>query len=293
MRSLSFLGCLCHTEPRSAKGHMTPIPSSITGSKISRTGRVTALFGLLAMIVVFAPLAGCVRKSELPVTLSFRNVRAVVVRGDTTSGQSRITRSEWDQIWPVVIRHHKVNNRMAMKPSFDAGPPTMDSIAGVEVRDYTANIVVDSFSGLSKLHRSLESLQGQPIAPGRRLQLSLSEVSLGFSGNFISARRTEMLQGRTLPGATVVLYDRDPDRPRIVRADESGQWMVPIVTTPSQRSVVGYSVPPGVRDRPETRRYFRIDLTTNIGEDIDERRFNSEIDAMRGGMGAFINRITN
>jgi hypothetical protein len=55
---------------------------------------------------------------------------------------------------------------------------------------------------------------------------------------------------------------------------------------------VGYSVPPGVRDRPETRRYFRIDLRTNTGEDIDERRFNSEIDAMRGGVGGFINRIT-
>lgn len=245
------------------------------------------------MIVVLAPLGGCVRKSELPVTLSFRNVRAVVVRGDSTGGQNRVTRSEWDQIWPVVIRHHKVSNQMAMKPSFDAGPPTMDSIAGVEVRDYTANIVVDSFTGLSKLHQSLEALQGQPIAPGRRLQLSLSEVTLGFSGNFISARRTEMLQGQTLPGATVVLYDRDPDRPRIVRANESGQWTAPIVTTPGQRSVVGYSVPPGVRDRPETRRYFRIDLTTNVGEDIDERRFNSEIDAMRGGMGSFINRITN
>ncbi|MEQ8317089.1 MAG: hypothetical protein RIE77_14545 [Phycisphaerales bacterium] len=272
---------------------MTLTQSSFTAREINRPRCVTILFGILAMLLVFAPLAGCVRKSELPVTLNFRNVRAVVVQGDATGGRSRVTRSEWDQIWPVVIRHHKVSNRMAMKPSFDAGPPTMDSLAGVEVRDYTANIVVDSFTGLSKLHKSLEALQGQPIAPGRRLQLSLSEVSLGFSGNFISARRTEMLQGQTLPGATVVLYDRDPDRPRIVRADEGGQWMVPIVTTPSQRSVVGYSVPPGVRDRPETRRYFRIDLTTNIGEDIDERRFNSEIDAMRGGMSGFINRITN
>lgn len=271
---------------------MSPMPSTIPGPKINRADLVRIMIGVLLGLWV-AAATGCARRSELPVTLSFRNVRAVVVQGDSTDGRSRITRSEWDQIWPVVIRHHKVSNRMAMKPSFDAGPPTMDSIAGVEVRDYTANIVVDSFSGLSKLHKSLESLQGQPIAPGRRLQLSLSEVSLGFSGNFISARRTEMLQGRTLPGATVVLYDRDPDRPRIVRADESGQWMAPIVTTPNQRSVVGYSVPPGVRDRPETRRYFRIDLGTNIGEDIDERRFNSEIDAMRGGMGAFINRITN
>lgn len=268
------------------------MPSSICGSQISLAGFVRVLLAILVAGLWMASATGCARKSELPVTLSFRNVRAVVVQGDSTGGRARVTRSEWDQIWPVVIRHHKVSNRMAMKPSFDAGQPTMDSIAGVEVRDYTANIVVDSFSGLSKLHRSLEELQGQPIAPGRRLQLSLSDVSLGFSGNFISARRTEMLQGRTLPGATVVLYDRDPDSPRIVRADETGEWMAPIVTTPSQRSVVGYSVPPGVRDRPETRRYFRIDLRTNIGEDIDERRFNNEIEAMRGGMGAFINRIT-
>lgn len=271
---------------------MLLMPSSNSAPGMSRDSAIRlTLFVLMAALWIGAA-SGCVRRSELPVTLSFRNVRAVVVQGDSAGGQNRVTRSEWDQIWPVVIRHHKVSNRMAMKPSFDAGPPTMDSIAGVEVRDYTANIVVDSFSGLSKLHRSLEQLQGQPIAPGRRLQLSLSDVSLGFSGNFISARRTEMLQGRTLPGATVVLYDRDPDRPRIVRANESGEWMVPIVTSPSQRSVVGYSVPPGVRDRPETRRYFRIDLTTNIGEDIDERRFNSEIDAMRGGVGGLINRIT-
>lgn len=268
------------------------MPSSNSTPEMSRQAvlRAIVLAAVASMWLVSA--TGCVRRSELPVTLNFRNVRAVVVQGDSTSGQARVTRSEWDQIWPVVIRHHKVSNRMAMKPSFDAGPPTMDSIAGVEVRDYTASIVVDSFSGLSQLHKSLESLQGQPIAPGRSLQLSLSDVSLGFSGNFISARRTEMLQGRTLPGATVVLYDRDPDRPRIVRANESGEWMIPIVTSPGQRSVVGYSVPPGVRDRPETRRYFRIDLNTNIGEDIDERRFNSEIDAMRGGVGGLINRIT-
>lgn len=271
---------------------MSSTPSSISTFQINSAGFVRVLLAILVTGLWLVSATGCMRKSELPVTLSFRNVRAVVVQGDSTGGRARVTRSEWDQIWPVVIRHHKVSNRMAMKPSFDAGPPTMDSIAGVEVRDYTANIVVDSFSGLSKLHRSLEELQGQPIAPGRRLQLSLSDVSLGFSGNFISARRTEMLQGRTLPGATVVLYDRDPDQPRIVRADETGEWMAPIVTTPSQRSVVGYSVPPGVRDRPETRRYFRIDLRTNIGEDIDERRFNNEIEAMRGGMGAFINRIT-
>ena len=271
---------------------MSLVRSSISVCRINPPAIIrVVVIGFLLMGWACSAL-GCARRSELPVTLSFRNVRAVVVQGDSTEGRSRFTRSEWDQIWPVVIRHHKVSNRMAMKPSFDAGPPTTDSIAGVEVRDYTATIVVDSFSGLSKLHRSLESLQGQPIAPGRRLQLSLSDVSLGFSGNFISARRTEMLQGRTLAGATVVLYDRDPDRPRVVRADENGEWMIPIVTSPSQRSVVGYSVPPGVRDRPETRRYFRIDLTTNIGEDIDERRFNSEIDAMRGGVGGFINRIT-
>ncbi|GIW73881.1 MAG: hypothetical protein KatS3mg103_0403 [Phycisphaerales bacterium] len=248
--------------------------------------------GVLALALVCCLVLGCAHRSELPVTLTFRNVRAVVVQGESSAGSPRVTRSEWDQIWPVVVSHHKVGNRMAMKPSFDAGPPTMDAIAGVEVRDYTASIVVDGFSGLSKLHRSLESLKGQPIAPGRRLQLSLSEVALGFSGNFISARRTEMLQGRTLPGATVVLYDRDPDRPRIIRADANGQWMIPIVTSPGQRSVVGYSVPPGVRDRPETRRYFRIDLNTNVGEDIDQRRFNSEIDAMRGGVSGLINRIT-
>lgn len=266
--------------------------SSISASQISPGSgwRSFSILGLLALWVVVS--TGCTRRAELPVTLSFRNVRAVVVQGDSADGRSRVTRSEWDQIWPVVIRHHKVGNRMAVKPSFDAGPPTTDSIAGVEVRDYTASIVVDSFSGLSKLHRSLEQLQGQPIAPGRRLQLSLSDVSLGFSGNFISARRTEMLQGRTLAGATVVLYDRDPDRPRVVRANENGEWTIPIVTSPGQRSVVGYSVPPGVRDRPQTRRYFRIDLNTNIGEDIDERRFNSEIESMRGGVGSFINRIT-
>ncbi|MGD1915855.1 MAG: hypothetical protein ACFCBV_06690 [Phycisphaerales bacterium] len=267
---------------------ISPIASRAGWLRVPRPVLVLAL--LLGSLLVCA--SGCARRSELPVTLSFRNVRAVVVAGESTEGRTRFTRSEWDQIWPVVIRHHKVSNRLAMKPTFDAGPPTTDSIAGVEVRDYTATIVVDSFTGLSKLHRSLESLQGQPIAPGRRLQLSLSDVSLGFSGNFISARRTEMLQGRTLAGATVVLYDRDADRPRIVRADENGEWMVPIITSPGQRSVVGYSVPPGVRDRPETRRYFRIDLTTNIGEDIDQRRFNSEIDAMRGGMSGFINRIT-
>lgn len=236
--------------------------------------------------------AGCARRSELPVTLNFRNVRAVEMLGATEGTTAPRSSSEWDRIWPVILQHHKVNNRLALKPQFDAGPPTMDGMAGVEVRDYTATIVVDSFSGLGQLHNSLERLQGEMFAPGRRLQISLSEVSLGFSGNFISARRTEMLQGRTLPAATVVLYDRDPERPRVVRANENGEWMAPIATSPGQRSVVGYSVPPGVRDRPETRRYFRIDLATNLGEDIDERRFNSEIDAMRGGMSSIINRIT-
>lgn len=235
---------------------------------------------------------GCARRSELPITLNFRNVRAVELAGATDGASAPRSSSEWDRIWPVILQHHKVSNRMAMKPQYDAGPATMDSMAGVEVRDYTATIVVEGFSSLGRLHASLEKLQGETFAPGRRLQVSLSEVSLGFSGNFISARRTEMLQGRTLPAATVVLYDRDPERPRVVRADENGEWMAPINTSPNQRSVVGYSVPPGVRDRPETRRYFRIDLATNLGEDIDERRFNSEIDAMRGGMSGFINRIT-
>lgn len=268
---------------------------TIGSSKLARgiTRRHPIRFWLVAVWTLSLLATGCARRSELPVTLNFRNVRSVEMLGATDSSSApRRSSSEWDRIWPVILQHHKVSNRLALKPQFDAGPPTMDGMAGVEVRDYSATIVVDSFSGLGKLHAGLERLQGESFAPGRRLQISLSEVSLGFSGNFISARRTEMLQGRTLPAATVVLYDRDPDRPRVVRADENGEWTAPIATSPGQRSVVGYSVPPGVRDRPETRRYFRIDLATNLGEDIDERRFNSEIESLRGGMSGLINRIT-
>ncbi|MEO1008952.1 MAG: hypothetical protein AAFX79_10310 [Planctomycetota bacterium] len=270
------------------------VPSSIRAATARAIGLaglrgpVVRMAALVLAIVAAAALPGCARRAELPVTLQFNNVRSVVLPG-SVGGE---TRGEWDQIWPTVIGHHKVRNRLDLRPTFESTDPVVDQIAGVEVRDYTATIVVDGFQSLPALHRDLDKLQGTEIAPGRRLQISLSDVSLGFSGNFISARRTETVQGRSLPGATVVLYDRDADSPRVVRADGSGAWVAPVETSPGQRAIVGYSVPPGARDRPETRRHFRIDLATNIAEDINERRFNNEIDSMRGGVGGFVARIT-
>jgi len=245
----------------------------------------------LAVLSLFV-LSACVRPAELPVTLEFRNVRRIgpegvaAVRagaessraeaggGESAGGAERGgAADEWARIWPVVRKHHLAPNRLGLEAAYQAGEEAYDEIAGVGVRDYRARIVVGRFASLDALRRELGSLRGQPLAPGRRLQVSLADVTLGFTGNFISARRTEFVEGRSLPRAAIYLFDRGPERPRRVVADASGAWRAPVETRPGQRTIAGYSVPPGSRNRSATRRYFMIDLRTNVGEDISQERF--------------------
>lgn len=200
---------------------------------------------------------------QVRVMLNFDNVRSF------TQGRARGA-SEWDLVDPIARRYHVRSNiygseYKATHTPRPGGPP------GVELADYTVDLVVQDFSELAKMDREIRDLDGRPVGPlGERMQLASVHAGLAYRGGFVQAALEITVRGQVDPGSVVFIFD-ETQTLRQAEVAANGAWSLRVGVAEGRRYIYGYASNAAA---PGVRRCFRVDIFSRRQQELAADQFD-------------------
>ena len=168
---------------------------------------------------------------------------------------------EWAQI-------RKILNARAAKPVASEIVGST-SEGGITISAYRVTAVLPSLRDVDLVQADLEELAAARVE-GSRIQFSLASLGATYRSNVVSATVIITISGIASAGNTIRLY-QNPGMPVVeTKADTWGVWSSKLSIVPQTKWVYGISVDRSPNIPP---RYFRIDVSTQKQEDLNEAEF--------------------
>jgi hypothetical protein len=219
---------------------------------------------VLAAALLCAGAGGCKvlnQGRQVRVMLTFENVRTF-----TDAGGRRY--DEWAAVKNIPPEYH-VQKNLFGEDYKETSVVKATAVPGMELRDYTINLVVDGLGQLGQMDREIANLADEPFGPsGERPQIAATRVHIPYRMAFVASALEITVRGQASPGSTVMLYDHTRTAVE-VPVGKDGAWTSK-VGVGSGRYIYGTATLP---DAPMNPRCFRIDVLTRRQQEIDSRDF--------------------